>query len=99
MLKIEMATESGSLRDPVSEVLDVTVPEHSDLSLFRSPECAAEEPEPFDFIEYLSISHARELRRRSGVELVGPVQSKRSDARPLGKIRVREIRRRQLVIA
>src|SRR6266480_3526116 len=89
----------GSLCDLVPEVLDVAVPELADLGLFRSAGCAVNEPETFNFIEDLSIKGACECRRRTGTELVGLLQSKRRDLGPLGKIRWREIRRRQLVVS
>src|SRR4029077_9041202 len=99
MLKIEMALQRGRLCDLVQEVLDVAVPELADLGLFRSAGCAVNEPETFDLIEDLSIDVACECRRRTGTELVGLLQSKRRDLGPLGKIRRREIRRRQLVVS
>src|SRR5207245_7153536 len=94
-----MALQRGSLCDLVPEVLDVAVPELADLGLFRSAGCAVNEPETFNFIEDLSINVACEYRRRTGTELIGLLQSKRHDPRPLGKIRWREIRRRQLVVS
>src|SRR6266481_9854571 len=99
MLEIEMTLQRGSLCDLVPEVLDVAVPELADLSLFRRSRCAVNEPETFHLIEDLSIKVARECRRRTRAELVGPLQCKRRDLRPLGKIRWREIRRRQLVVS
>src|SRR5437762_9807470 len=91
-----MALQRGRLPDLVPEVLDVAVPELADLGLFGSAGCAVNEPEAFDFIEDLSVKAACERRRRIGTELVGPLQRKRRDLRPLGKIRRREVRRRQL---
>src|SRR6266403_4299396 len=99
MLKVEMTMQRGSLRDLVPEVLDVAVPEPPDLGLFRSAGCAVNEPETFDFIEDLNIKGACECRRRTRTELVGPLQRKGRDLGPLGKIRWREIRRRQLVVS
>src|SRR5438132_12032145 len=99
MLKIEMALQRGRLPDLVPEVLDVAVPELADLALFGSAGCAVNEPEAFDFIEDLSVKAACERRRRIGTELVGPLQRKRRHLRPLGKIRRREARRRQLVVS
>src|SRR5260370_5663338 len=99
MLKIEMALQRSRLPDLVPEVLDVAVPELADLSLFGSAGCAVNEPEAFHLIEDLSIKVARERRRRTGTELVGLLQSKRRDLRPLGKISRREVRRRQLVVS
>src|SRR5437660_8917564 len=99
MLKIEMALQRGRLCDFVQEVLDVAVPEPPDLGLFRSAGCAVNEPETFDFIQDLSIKGACECRRRTRTELVGPLQRKRCDLGPLGKIRWREIRWRQLVVS
>src|SRR5947208_879804 len=99
MLEIEMALQRGRLPDLVPEVLDVAVPELADLSLFRRSRCAVNEPETFDFVEHLSIKIACECRRRIGTELVGPLQRKRRHLRPLGKIRRREVRRRQLVVS
>src|SRR6266436_4383977 len=99
MLKVEMALQRGRLPDLVPEVLDVAVPELADLGLFGSAGCAVNEPEAFDFIEDLSVKAACECGRRIGTELVGPLQRKRHDLRPLGKIRRREIRRRQLVVS
>src|SRR6266481_2765513 len=99
MLKIEMALQRGRLCDFVQEVLDVAVPEPADLGLFRSAGCAVNEPETFDFIEDLSIKVACKCRRRTGTELVGPLQRKRRNLGPLGKVRWREIRRRQLVVS
>ena len=87
MFETEMALQLGSLRDLVPEVLDVAVPELADLGLFRSAGCAVNEPETFDLIEDLSIKGAYECRRRTGTELVGPLQRKRRDLGPLGKIR------------
>src|SRR5439155_3567452 len=94
-----MTLYRGSLCDLVPEVLDAAVPELADLGLFRSASCAVNEPETFDLIEDLSIKGACECRRRTGTELVGPLQRKGSDLGPLGKIRWREIRRRQLVVS
>src|SRR6201982_1953307 len=94
-----MALQRGRLCDFVQEVLDVAVPEPADLGLFRSASCAVNEPETFDFIEDLSIKVACQCRRRVGTKLVGPLQRKRRDLGPLGKIRRREIRRRQLVVS
>src|SRR5437016_7782023 len=99
MLKIEMALQRGRLPDLVPEVLDVAVPELADLGLFGSAGCAVNEPEAFDLIEDLSIKGACKYRRRTRTELVGLLQSKRRDLGPLGKIRWREIRRRQLVVS
>src|SRR5438034_8627878 len=99
MLKIEMALQRSRLCDFVPEVLDVAVPEPADLGLFRSAGCAVNEPETFDFIEDLSIKVACKCRRRTGTELVGLLQCKRRDLGPLGKIRRREIGRRQLVVS
>src|SRR5439155_12190653 len=50
-------------------------------------------------IEALSMGDACQRRRRTGKKLVGPLQCKWSDFRPLGKIRSREVRWRQLVIS
>src|SRR2546430_17458205 len=94
-----MALQRGRLPDLVPEVLDVAVPELADLGLFGSAGCAVNEPEAFDFIEDLSVKAAYERRRRIGTELVGPLQRKRRHLRPLGKIRRREVRRRQLVVS
>src|SRR5207302_6010007 len=98
-LKVEMMMQRGRLPDLVPEVLDVAVPELADLGLFRSAGCAVNEPETFNFIEDLSIKAACECRRRAGTELVGLLQSKRRNLGPLGKVRWREIRRRQLVVS
>src|SRR6266516_3300659 len=99
VLQIEVMCKSGGLCDLVPEVLDVAVPELADLGLFGSAGCAVNEPETFDFIEDLSVKAACGRRRRIGTELVGPLQRKRRDLRPLGKIRRREVRRRQLVVS
>src|SRR5260221_12711507 len=89
----------GSLRDLVPKVLNVTIPKLPYLSLFRGPGCAVNKSQIFDFIEDFSIVGACECRRRTRTELVGLLQRKRSDLRPLGKIRWREVRRRQLVVS
>src|SRR5258708_5417010 len=94
-----MALYRGSLCDLVPEVLDVAVPELADLGLFRSAGCAVNEPETFDLIEDLSIDVACKCRRRTRTELIGPLQREGRDLGPLGKIRRREIRRRQLVVS
>src|SRR6266571_1539253 len=99
MLKIEMALQRGRLPDLVPEVLDVAVPELADLGLLRSAGCAVNEPETFDFIKDLSIESACECRRRTRTELVSPLQRKWSDLGPLGKIRWREVRWRQLIVS
>src|SRR4029077_6354733 len=99
MLKIGVALQRARLCDFVQEVLDVAVPELADLGLFRSAGCAVNEPETFDFIEDLSIKVACKCRRRTWTELVGLLQGKWRDLGPLGKIRWREIRRRQLVVS
>src|SRR4029077_18637845 len=99
IVKIEMTMQRGSLRDLVPEILDVAVPKLADLGLFRSAGCAVNEPETFDLIEDLSITGACECRRSTRTELVGPLQRKRRNLGPLGKIRCREIRRRQLVVS
>src|SRR5882724_5317578 len=89
----------GSLRDLVPKVLNVTIPKLPYLSLFRGPGCAVNKSQIFDFIEYFNIGGACECWRRTGAKLAGPLQCKRVDLRPLGKIRWREVRRRQLVVA
>ena len=99
ILQIKVMRKRCSLRDLVPEVLDVTVPEHSYLSLVRGPRRAGNESYVFDLIECVGISVARELWRRAGTKLIRSLQGKRSDLRPLGEIRGREIWRRQLVVA
>jgi len=94
-----MTIQRRNLRDLVPEVLDVAVPELADLGLFRSAGCTVNEPETFDFVEDPSINGACECGRRPGTELVRLLQRKRCDLGPLGKIRWREIRRRQLVVS
>src|SRR5205814_9311116 len=94
-----MMIQRRSLRDLVPEVLDVAVPELADLGLFRSAGCTVNEPETFDFVEDPSINGACECGTRPGTELVRPLPRKRRDLGPLGKIRWREIRRRQLVVS
>src|SRR2546430_14193788 len=94
-----MTIQRRSLRDLVPEVLNVAVPELADLGLLRSTGCAVNEPETFDFIEDLSIESACECRRRTRTELVSPLQRKWSDLGPLGKIRWREVRWRQLIVS
>src|SRR5882724_4761249 len=77
----------------VPKVLNVTIPKLPYLSLFRGPGCAVNKSQIFDFIEYFSIGGACECWRRTGAKLAGPLQCKRVDLRPLGKIRWREVRR------
>src|SRR6266403_4534893 len=94
-----MTIQRRSLGDLVPEVLDIAVPELADLGLFRSAGCTGNEPETFDFVEDPSINGACECGRRPGAEFVRLLQRKQCDLGPLGEIRWREIRRRQLVVS
>jgi hypothetical protein len=94
-----MTIQRRSLPDLVPEVLDVAVPELADLGLFRSAGCTVNEPKTFNFVEDPSINVACECGRRPGTEFVRLLQRKRCDLGPLGEIRWREIRRRQLVVS
>src|SRR5690348_2760638 len=99
MLQIKVMREHGSLRYFIPEVLDVPVPEFPYLSLVRRAGYAVNKSQIFDFIKDLGISSAGERRRRFGTKFVGPLQSKWSDLRPLGKIHWREVGRSQQIVS
>src|SRR5947208_15333623 len=96
---MQMTVQRRSLRDLVPEVLNVAVPELADLGLFCSAGCTRNEPETFDFVEDPSINGACECGRRPGTEFVRLLQRKWSDLGPLGKIRSRALKPRQLVVS
>ena len=71
MVEIEVVSQSGGLRDLVPEILNVAVPEFSDLSLVGGAGCAVDEAEALEFIEGLCVGVAGELRGWAGAEFVG----------------------------
>src|SRR6202051_1322643 len=89
--------QSGGLCNLIPEVLNVAVPELSNLGLIRGTSCTVDKPQTFDFDKGSGVLVARQLRGRTGTKFVSMCQSKGSDVGPLNEIRRREVGRRQLV--
>src|SRR5438270_4260661 len=94
-----MMIERGRLSDLIPEVLYVSVPELSYLSLFCGTSGAAYESYCFNFVEHVCVLSAGQCWRRIWTELISFCQGKRRNLRPLRKVSGREIRRRQFIIA
>src|ERR1700676_1745310 len=99
MGQTEVMSQRRGLRNFVPEVLNVAIPESSNLGLLRGASCAGDETQTLDFIENLCVLVARQLRRRSGAKFIRARNGKRSDLRPLCEVRWYEIGRRELVIS
>src|SRR5437879_12319522 len=85
------------LGDLIPEVLNVAVPELTDLSLIRGADCAGNESKALYFVEGLGVLVTCEQRRRTGAKFAGACQGKRSDLWPLDEVGGREVRRRELI--
>src|SRR5258708_26605365 len=99
MGQTEVMSQRRGLRDFVPEVLNVAIPESSNLCLLGGADCAGDETQTPDFIENLCVLVARQLRWRSGTKFISARQGKRSDLRPLCEVRWCEIGRRELVVS
>src|SRR5439155_27120568 len=93
----KVMSQSCGLCDLVPEVLNITIPEHSNQGLLRGTSCAVDESQTFNFIKNTGVLVACQLGRRAGTKFVGARQGKRRDLRPLREIRCREIGWCQLV--
>src|SRR6267378_674299 len=94
-----MMSQRRGLRDFVPEVLNVAIPESSNLCLLRGASHAGDETQTHDFVENLCVFVARQLRWRSGTKFIRARDDKRSDLRPLCEVRRWEIGRGELVIS
>src|SRR6266566_564770 len=92
-----MVRQSCGLCDLIPEVLNIAVPELTNLGLIRGTSCAADESKTFDFVEGQGVLLAGQWRRRTGAKFIGVRKSKRCDAWPLDEIRRREVGWRQLI--
>src|SRR5260370_36181516 len=98
MGQTEVMSQRRDLRDFVPEVLNIAIPESSNLCPLRGASRAGDETQTLDFIENLCVLVAHQLRWRSGTKFIRARDGKRSDLRPLCEVRWREIGRRELVI-
>src|SRR5258708_6303359 len=99
MGQTEVMSQRRSLRDFVPEVLDVAIPESSNLCLRRGASRTGDEAQTLDFIENLGVLVARQLRWRSGTKFISTRNGKRSDLRPLREVCWCEIGRGELIIS
>ena len=81
-----MVSLSGGLCDLVPEVLDVAIPELSDLGLVGVASGAVNKAQALDFVEGFCVDIAGELRRRCGTKFIGTGEGEGCDFGPLDKV-------------
>src|SRR3984885_11629070 len=92
-------SQCRGLRDFVPEVLNVAVPEVSNLGLLLGTRFTANEAQTLDFIEGPCVLLAGQLRWRPRAKFISACQGEGSDLRPLYEVSWCEIRRRELVVS
>src|SRR5579871_1722244 len=95
--QIKVTVQGSGLCNLIPEVLNVAIPELSDLGLIGCSSCAVDESEAFDFDKRLGVRVAVQLRWWTGTKFVSMCQGKGSDVGPLNEIGGREVRRSQLI--